>query len=109
NETVKGVLNTCKALDLGMDVRGVNTAIIISGDSSEITKRQRMGRAIRFAPDKVAELWTFVLKGTTEEKWFEKSNSNLDYTTVRSDQLQDFLDGKELKDSGNKEKFMFVL
>lgn len=44
NAATTGVLNSCKALDVGADVKGVDTIIILSGDSSSITKRQRIDK-----------------------------------------------------------------
>ncbi len=109
NELTYGVLNTCKALDVGADIQGVDLGIIMSGDSSNISKKQKIGRAIRFAEDKVAEIFTFVVKGTAEEAWFQKSNKTLEYTTIQDHQLDDLLDGKELKDSDQNDEFIFLL
>lgn len=104
-----GVLNTCKALDVGADIEGVNIGIILSGDSSNISKKQKIGRAIRFSENKIAEIFTFVIKGTAEESWFAKSNKNLEYETIQDSQLDDLLDGKELKSSVDLTNFIFVL
>lgn len=111
NELESGVLNTCKAVDFGTDLTGVNGGIIISGDSGSITKAQRLGRIIRFAPDKVAELFTFVIKKTTEEQWFTKSNGNRHFVTLSEKQLDLLLKGEDYEnvEPEPKSNFMFTL
>ena len=108
NDSDSGVLNSCQALNVGADVTGVNTAIIISGDSSSITKRQRMGRSIRKEGDKIAEIWHLVIRGTVEEEWYRKSSGGLKATTIDEQQLDDFLVNGTHSDKTHKEnKFMF--
>lgn len=108
NDAEYGVLNACKALDVGADVTGVNTAIIISGDSSSITKRQRIGRSIRKEGDKIAEVWHLVIRGTVEEEWYRKSSGGLKATTIDEGQLDEFLLKGIHSDKTHKEnKFMF--
>jgi superfamily II DNA or RNA helicase len=108
NDEEAGVLNSCKALDVGADVTGVNTAIIISGDSSSITKRQRIGRSIRKEGDKIAEVWQLVIRGTVEEEWYRKSSGGLKSITFDEKQLTEFLDTGTYKDKVHKEKtFLF--
>ena len=109
NKKEFGVLNTCKALDVGADIEGVTLAILLSGDSSKISKKQKLGRAIRFKEDKVAEIFTFVIKGTVEEQWFTKSNANLDYEIIQDYQLDDLLNGKEVQESDEDLTFLFTL
>lgn len=100
-----GVLNTCKAVDVGTDVTGVDTAIIISGDSSSITKHQRVGRAIRKEGDKVAKVYHLVIKGSVEEEWFRKSSSKLKNTIIIEDyQLDSLLKGTPFKPVRDKPK-----
>lgn len=106
-EAETGVINTNKMFDVGVDIPGVNTGIVLSGDSSVITKSQRVGRFIRYAPGRVGEVWNLVIKGTVEEKWFEKSNSDLDYETVEDYQLDDLLNGNEYREK--EVKFEFIL
>lgn len=113
NNSATGVLNTCKAVDVGTDISGVNVAIIISGDSSQITKAQRMGRALRYSENKVAELWSFVIRGTAEEGWFQKANLGKEYVTIKEYQLEFLLKGEafdELEEPQEaKPEFLFVL
>jgi superfamily II DNA or RNA helicase len=97
-----GVMHTCKSLDMGADIEGVDTAIIMSGDSSNISKKQKIGRAIRFKEGRIGEVFTFVIKGTTEENWFSKSNKDLEFITVQDYHLEDLLKGNELKELPNQ-------
>lgn len=76
NQALTGVLHSSKAANQGLDIKGLSVEIILSTDSSKITKTQRVGRAIRFEPGKVAEIFTLVIKGTVDEKWFANSLSS---------------------------------
>lgn len=108
NDADSGTLNSCQALNVGADVTGVDTIIILSGDSSSITKRQRIGRSIRKEGDKVAEVWHLVIKGTVEEEWFKKSSKDLKVVTLNEKQLDDFLTTGEFTERRHKEtNFLF--
>lgn len=108
NDTEVGILHTAKALDVGADVKGLEVAVILSGDSSSITKRQRLGRAIRKENDKVAEIFHFVIKGTVEEEWFRKSSKGLPFKDMDEVQLITYLETGEIKEKKHKEsKFLF--
>lgn len=91
-----GVLNTSKALDCGADIPGLNVGVILCNTSSSIQKRQRLGRVIRFAPNKKAELFTLVLKGTMEEQWFTKSTGKMHYVPISEDQLKKVLNNESI-------------
>jgi superfamily II DNA or RNA helicase len=91
NECESGVLNSCQALNVGADVVGVSSIIIISGDSSSITKKQRIGRSIRKEEDKVAEIWQLVLRGTVDESWYKKASVTLKTHTIDEKQLTQLL------------------
>lgn len=93
----KGVLNSCKALDVGADIKGVDTVIIISGDSSSIVKKQRVGRAIRKEGEKVADVWQIVIRGTVEEEWYRKSSNTMKSLTIAESQLDYLLKGDPFK------------
>jgi superfamily II DNA or RNA helicase len=66
NKASCGVLHSSKAVNQGVDIPGLSVGIILSIDSSKITKQQRKGRICRFEEGKEAELFTIVLKGTQE-------------------------------------------
>ena len=101
-----GVLNTSKALDEGADIPGLSVAVILSNTSSTTQKTQRLGRVIRKAENKVAEIFTLVLKGTVEESWFQKSTGGKEYVTIGDDNLLDLLEGREFTTKKNKETKM---
>jgi len=110
NEMKTGVLNTSKALNVGADIQGVNLGIILGIDSSKTTLVQRTGRIIRYSPDKEAEIFILVIKGTVEEAWFEKSNEVSSYITVDEEGLLNLLNGKDYivkKEKSSKVLFRF--
>lgn len=105
-----GVLNTSKAVNEGVDIPGLNLAIILSNTSSQTEKVQRIGRVIRFAPNKTAEIFTLILRGTVEEEWFNKSSEGKKYITIDEEQLLHVLkkeDFKEVKSKPRKMIFRF--
>ena len=91
-----GVLHTSKMADEGLDVKGLNVAIITGFNSSKISKIQRIGRVVRFEPGKKAEIFTLVLRGTVEEKWHAKSDEGLDYIEINESELEMILQNKKL-------------
>lgn len=96
-----GVLHASKMADEGLDIQGLNVAIITGFNSSKISKVQRIGRVVRFEPGKTAEIFTLVLRGTVEEKWHAKSDESLDYVEINENELDIILERKNLK---NKQK-----
>lgn len=96
NEATSGVLCTSKAADQGVDISGLSVAIIMSTDSSKIRKTQRIGRTIRFEEGKTAELFTLIIKGTQEWKWFQNSNTTKTIV-INESQLDDILAGKSIE------------
>lgn len=96
NEADSGVLCTSKAADQGVDIKGLSVGIIMSIDSSKIRKTQRTGRIIRFEEGKTAELFTLVIRGTQEWRWFQNSNTSKNATVLSEDQLKLILSGEEL-------------
>lgn len=99
----RGVLNSSKALREGIDIPGLNVAIILTGDSSKLNKTQELGRIIRFAPNKEAELFTLVIKGTVDEEWHKKSTGDKKYIILDEKQLMNLLTGKEIVEKKEKE------
>lgn len=92
-----GVIHTAKSLDEGADVPGLNLAVILCNTSSQTQKTQRIGRVIRYAEGKEAEIFTLVLKGTNEEKWFDTSTSGKKYIELDEIQLDRILDHEDVK------------
>jgi len=86
-----GVLHSSKMANEGLDIPGLSLAIITGFNSSKISKVQRIGRVIRFAPEKQAEIFTLVLKDTVEEKWFQKAEEGMDYIEINEEELDTVL------------------
>ena len=103
NAMPSGVLNSSKALDEGADIKGLNLAIILSNSSSSTQKIQRLGRTIRFEEGKTSEIFTLVIKGTVEEKWFENSSQYSSYIEITEDELDDILAGNYLEERQEQE------
>ena len=91
-----GVLHSSKAVNQGVDVPGLSVGIILSIDSSKITKQQRKGRICRFEEGKEAELFTIVLKGTQEYSWAMNSATSK-YITINEEQLDKILAGETIE------------
>lgn len=90
-----GVLCTSKAADAGVDIPGLSVGVIMSIDSSKIRKTQRTGRIVRFEEGKTAELFTLVIRGTQEWKWFQNSNTTK-VTILNEYQLDQVLTGNDV-------------
>ena len=63
------IISTARALDEGFDIEGIELALITSGTSTERQFTQRVGRSIRFVPDKIALIVNLYIKGTQDERW----------------------------------------
>lgn len=87
-----GVVNTAKSLDEGADVPGLDLAVILCNTSSQTQKTQRIGRVIRYAEGKSAEIFTLVLAGTNEESWYNTSTAGKGYIEITEKELDDILD-----------------
>lgn len=103
-----GVLNTSKKCDEGMDIPGLSVAIMLGIDSSKTRKTQRVGRVIRRADNKKAEVFTLVLKGTVEEEWFRRSTEGKDYITIDEENLIHLLKGEEFDTKANRTVSMIL-
>lgn len=88
-----GVLNSVKKADTGFDCPGLSVAINLGIDSSKIRSTQRLGRCIRFSPNKRAEIFTLVINNTVELEWFRKSRNKQDYITIDENGLREVLTG----------------
>lgn len=111
NTKSTGWLATSRMLDEGADIEGLTVGIQMSVDSSKIRSVQRQGRICRFSPNKTAEMFTLVINGTQEVKWFNNSNTS-DYITIDSEEkLQKILNYEEIesreRDFGNTKTYRF--
>ena len=81
-------INSAKALDVGLDVKGMECAIIYGRTSKQEKNNQRTARSTRTDNNdgKLALIVHVVLKGTQDEKWFKSATrENLgitNFTTV---------------------------
>lgn len=96
-----GVLHSSKAVNQGVDVKGLSVEIIMNTDSSKITKTQKLGRALRVEPGKQAEIFTLIIKGTVEEKWLANSMSS-SYIVINEQQLEKVLNYEPLETRDRK-------
>ena len=96
NEVKSGVLHSSKAVNQGVDVKGLSVEIIMNTDSSKITKTQKLGRALRVESGKQAEIFTLIIKGTVEEKWLANSMSS-SYIIINEQQLDKVLNYEPLE------------
>jgi superfamily II DNA or RNA helicase len=95
NNQEKGVLNSIKKLCEGADLKGLDTAIMLGIDSSEIRATQSRGRAIRFKQGKHALIFNLIIDDTVETTWFKNSHKNSQYVTIDENGLDDVLNNKE--------------
>lgn len=96
NVAEKGWIASSRMLNEGCNIDGLTTGIIMNVNSSKISSVQKTGRCCRFAPNKVAEIFTLAIKGTQEVKWFNNS-STTEYITINdSTDLDKVLNGEEI-------------
>jgi len=67
-EGKKRIIVTTTVLDEGIDVPDAETAIILSGSGTERQMIQRIGRVIRYRPNKVAKVIEIITRNTIEER-----------------------------------------
>jgi len=91
-----GSIASSKALDVGVDVKGLSVGIIMNVNSSKIKSIQRLGRICRFEPGKTAEMFILIIRGTQEMKWFNNSNTN-DVSIINEEQLDRVLAGENIQ------------
>lgn len=91
-----GVMSSVKALNEGVDIPGLNTAIIISCNSSKINKIQQLGRVIRIEDNKTVNVFTIVIKDTIEEKWYENSTTDRPYIKINLRELEKILNNEKI-------------
>ena len=97
NNASSGILNSSKALNEGVDLKGLSVGIRMNINSSKITTVQQSGRICRFEPGKTAEMFTLVIAGTQELKWFANSNTS-DYIVIDTeDKLKKVLNHEEIE------------
>lgn len=84
-------LHTCKALDLGADIKDVDTCLVYARDSKKSRLEQIQGRGIRKEGNKTSLLINVVLKNTKDENWLNKAQSG-EKGIITVDNIEDFKD-----------------
>lgn len=96
NKLKVGVIHSSKSLNEGVDVKGLNLAIILHNTSSSTERIQKYGRVIRAEEGKVAEIFSLVIDETVEMQWFKKSAKNTEFIEINESQLDDVLNYRPL-------------
>ena len=111
NEAETGIISSSRALNTGVDIKGLSVGIILNTNSSKIIKVQSRGRVCRFEEGKEAELFTILIKGTQEVTWHANASTGSHYQTINESQLDKVLAGEiiETRERENVEdkKFRF--
>lgn len=96
NQMEVGIISSPKALNQGVDVKGLSVGVAITCDSSQTTNVQKIGRICRFEEGKQAEMFTLIVKNTIENTWFDNANKNTSYITITEKQLDTVLNNEYL-------------
>lgn len=77
-ENTDSIMISCKALDAGLDIEGVNLGICLAGSSKILQGTQRLGRSIRRNKNNtIAYYFNIYVKDTQEEKWLNSRCYNM--------------------------------
>lgn len=87
------VLHNSKMAKEGYDCPGLGAVIITGFNSDKTSKIQEIGRCVRFEAGKEAEVFTLVLKGCQDNKWYSKSSEGMPYIEIDESELDAVLDG----------------
>lgn len=90
------VLHNSRMAKEGYDCPGLGLVIITGFNSDKTSKIQEIGRAVRFEEGKEAEIFTLVLKGCQDDKWYKVASKGMPYIEVNEKELDSFLSGKKL-------------
>jgi len=85
------MLNTCKALNEGLDVPECSLGIVAGSNSTSLTFIQQLGRVVRHVPGKEAFFINLFTPGTQEEKWLEKRMKNVSTEFITTLSLAEFV------------------
>ena len=97
NEAETGIISSSRALNTGVDIKGLSVGIILNTNSSKIIKVQSRGRVCRFEEGKEAELFTILIKGTQEVTWHANASTGSYYQTINESQLDKVLAGETIE------------
>lgn len=68
---------SAQALTTGYNLPQIDCGICLSGDSSELTNTQSLGRCLRYIPGKEAMFFNLYVDGTQEKVWVTKKSDKL--------------------------------
>jgi len=78
NRTKSKTIISCRGLDAGVDITGLNLGICAAGSSKTLQSIQRLGRSIRLNKDNtIAYYFNLYIKDTQEEKWLDSRCYNI--------------------------------
>lgn len=106
-----GVIHSSKSLIEGVDISGLNLAVILHNTSSSTERIQKYGRVIRAEVGKTAEIFSLVIKGTMEESWFKSSAQNTTFIDLNEPELMSVLNNipmKKEKKMQKEEQYLFT-
>lgn len=98
------VLHNSKMAKEGYDCPGLGAVIITGFNSDKTSKIQEIGRAVRFEEGKEAEVFTLVLKGCQDNKWYAKSSEGMPYIELTESELDKVLNKEELNKSVKRQE-----
>ena len=85
------IINTCKALNEGLDVPECSIGIVAGSNSTALTFIQQLGRVVRHVPGKEAIFVNLYSPNTQEEKWLEKRMRGVDPSLITTLTLKGFV------------------
>lgn len=82
-------LSCVKALNEGMNIPNIDTAVIVQVDSNDLNLIQRLGRACRYREGHQAEIYIISVLETQDQKWVEKAlkffnKENIEYINAKN-------------------------
>ena len=85
------IINTCKALNEGLDVPECSIGIVAGSNSTALTFIQQLGRVVRHIPGKQALFINLYTPDTQEEKWLNKRMNGVNPKFVTRLTLDEFV------------------
>lgn len=99
-----GVVHSSKMLIEGLDCPGLSIGIVTGFTSSQCAHCQLIGRVIRAEPNKQAEVFMLVLRGTVEENWAKKAAENQSVIEINEEELNKVLNNENLDKEAKKQE-----
>lgn len=76
-------LSCVNALNEGMNIPGIDIAVIVQVDSKDTNLIQRIGRVVRYREGHLAEIYILSVSDTQDEKWVESALKSFDKTNIK--------------------------